>query len=330
MKLQVPFIQLPIRFDVERMTDDVRALGDDAWRPHPQKFPGNFSLPLISVRGDPDSDAIAGPMRPTKSLEQCRYLQQVLWRLGAVWGRTRLMKLSGGAEVSPHADINYYWRDRVRVHVPITTNPAVRFSCGEAEVNMAQGECWIFDTWRPHRVINPVACERVHLVADTVGSDLFWDLAARGRAPGLTLPNGWQAEEFDGNEAVGRTTNLDLESVNVPQVMTPWELRDHVNFILMHVEPHPQLANVQRQAARFMAGWQALWARHGESRAGWPAYRDALNAFTRTMETEATPLRLVNGMRFMATLRSMVLGVALADCNQESLPYEPRASAEAK
>jgi hypothetical protein len=69
MKLQVPFIQLPVRFDAERMASEVSALGDGAWRPHPQKFPGNYSLPLISVNGDPASDSIAGPMRPTSSLE---------------------------------------------------------------------------------------------------------------------------------------------------------------------------------------------------------------------------------------------------------------------
>lgn len=320
MKLQVPFIQLPIRFDAERLTGEVRALGSDAWRPHPQKYPGNFSLPLISVHGDPESDSIAGPMRPTENLERCRYLQQVLVRLGAVWGRTRLMKLSGGAEVTPHADINYYWRDRVRVHVPIITNPAVRFICGEAEVNMAQGECWIFDTWRPHRVINPVAYERVHLVADTVGGERFWDLAALGRAPGYGAPKGWLVKEFNGKEAADEQANLDFESVNVPQVMTPWELREHIHFILTHVEPDPQLAVVQRRATRFISSWQALWARYGENRDGWPAYREALNTFARNMEMQATSLQLANGMRFMATLRSMVLGVALADRSAEPRP----------
>lgn len=329
MKLQVPFIQLPIRFDAERLAAEVRALGDKAWRPHPQKFPGNFSLPLISVGGDPESDSIAGAMRPTKSLNQCSYLQQILERLGAVWGRTRLMKLTGGAEVAPHADINYYWRDRVRVHVPIITNPGVRFYCGESEVNMAGGECWIFDTWRPHRVINPVDDERVHLVADTVGSESFWDLAARGRVPGLGFSHDWEEEEFNGGAVSEESAELDFESVNVPHVMTPWELREHILFILTYVEPHSQLAIVQRQAARFISGWQALWALYGETRDGWPAYREALNTFTMSMERHAMSLRLVNGMRFMATLRSMVLAVALADQIEEPLSDEPRASPDA-
>ena len=63
------------------------------------------------------------------------------------------MRLSGHAEVTPHADIDYYLREHVRVHVPIVTQPTVRFACGDAEVNMAAGECWIFDTWRMHHVV---------------------------------------------------------------------------------------------------------------------------------------------------------------------------------
>lgn len=324
MQLRVPFVQLPLRFDAGRLVDEVARLGDGAWREHPQKYPGNFALPLISVDGDPGSDAIAGPMRPTEYLQQCPYLQHVLARLDAVWGRTRLMKLTAGAEVTPHADINYYWRDRVRVHVPILTHPLVRFICGEAEVNMAAGECWIFDTWRPHRVLNPVAQERIHLVADTVGSEAFWELAERGRTPGHGGFSDWHMEEIAPTTAFGTPPNLAFESVNVPQVMTPWELRNHIQFILDHVEPHPGLAPIQRQAARFVVGWQALWARYGESRSGWPAYREALDTFIERMEIQGASLQLTNGMRFLATLRSMVASVALADHRLQTPTGEQR------
>lgn len=326
MQLQVPFVQLPLHFDAELLLREVDALGPAAWREHPQKYPGNFALPLISVDGDPGSDAIDGPMRPTEHLRQCPCLRQVLARVGAVWGRTRLMKLEGGAEVTPHADINYYWRDRVRVHVPIKTRPEVRFICGDAEVNMAAGECWIFDTWRPHRVINPVAHERIHLVADTVGSEAFWDLVEQGHAPGRGAPSGWHMQAFAGGEDDNAAAALLLESTNVPLVMTPWELRNHIQFILDNVEPQPQLAAVQRRATRFMFDWRALWARYGEDREGWPAYRSALDEFAADAEPHAAGLRLVNGMGFISTLRSMVLGVALADHRAHPVPDEALAS----
>lgn len=320
MKLQVPFVQLPLQFDATRLAHEMHALGEAVWRPHPQKFPGNFALPLISVDGDPESDSIAGPMRPTPYLEHCPYLTQVLAKLGAVWGRARLMKLTGGAEVTPHADINYYWRDRVRVHVPILTQPAVRFLCGESEVNMGAGECWIFDTWRPHRVINAAERERVHLVADTVGSESFWGLVNHGRVPGLNTSGDWQASPVAALE--GSNSPLLLENVNVPRVMSPWELREHFAFILHDVAPHPQQQQIQSMAARLFVAWQALWAEYGDSEAGWPTYRIELDNFAAAIKQLAAEMHLINGMRLSQTLHAMVLKVALGDREQAVLPDE--------
>ncbi|MEO5811094.1 MAG: sulfotransferase [Rhodanobacter sp.] len=311
MKLQVPFIQLPLQFDAERMADEVAALGAAPWREHPQKFPGNFALPLIAVGGNSASDAVSGPMRPTPELLQCPYLQQVLSRLGAVWGRTRLMRLDAGAEVSAHVDINYYWRERVRVHVPIVTHQDVRFACGDAEVNMAAGECWIFDTWRLHRVRNTSRQTRIHLVADTVGSDSLGRLVGAGRAPGHGPFPGWRAERVEPQSAAA--SPLRLEAVNTPKVMTPWELREHLLFLLSETSPHPQLAVARQHTLHLCAIWQALWAEHGTDRAGWPAYRAVLDAYEQQMERSAVALELLNGALFMNTLRGMVLRVALDD-----------------
>lgn len=327
MKLQVPFVQLPLQFDADALAREVAGLDAGYWREHPQKFPGNFALPLISVDGDPDNDAVAGAMRPTPYLSECPYLMQVLSRLGAVWGRTRLMKLIGQAEVSPHADINYYWRERVRVHVPIVTRPTVRFICGDAEVNMAPGECWIFDTWRTHQVINAAEDERIHLVADTVGGGAFWDLVAAGRAPGNGAFAGWQAHSFPPGQE--RDPPLAYESHNVPAVMTPWELREHLFFLLGEVLPHPQKAAVQQAASRFAGIWQALWAQYGSEREGWQAYRKELDAFAQFMRGAADGLRLVNGAQLLNTLQAMILRVALADHGQTQNAFEPRQPAAA-
>ncbi len=327
MKLQVPFVQLPLLFDADALAREVLALGSDVWREHPQKFPGNFALPLISAGGDPESDATAGAMRPTEHLGRCPYLMQVLARLGAVWGRTRLMKLSGQAEVSPHADVNYYWRERVRVHVPILTRPTVRFLCGDAEVNMKPGECWIFDTWRQHRVINAADDERIHLVADTVGSLEFWDLVSQGRAPGHSSAPNWSAQVVA--PQAGERAALRYESVNTPDVMTPWELREHLNFLLRDLSPHPQAAAIHQIVGRFQTQWQALWSEFGTDRSGWPAYRQALNVIDRAIEQIAPDAEIVNGSMFMRVLRTMVLGIALADhppANADEPQWPPQAA----
>ena len=322
VKLPVPFIQLPLQFDAEALAHEIAAFGETDWREHPQKYPGNLWLPLIAAEGDSDNDSFKGPMRPTPYLLKCPYLMQVLSRIGAVWGRTRLMKLTGRAEVSPHFDINYYWRARARVHVPILTNPTARFLCGESEVNMAAGECWIFDTWSQHQVINGSDHERIHLVADTVGSDEFGELVRDGQMPGNHVPAGWHPE------AVAPTSELHpllrYESVNLPTVMTPWEMREHITFLFHEVHPHSQLESAKQVTSRFLAAWQALWSEYGTDPAGRPAYRKAMNSYEQWLKGSASSLRLVNGSSLLVGLRLMVLSVAVASEDHASSGDELR------
>lgn len=323
MKLQVPFIQLPLQFDAESLLAEVEALGEAAWKPHPLGYPGNDALSLIAVNGDPTNDDIAGPMRPTPLLLKCPYLMQVLDEIGAVWGRTRLMRLLGHAEVTPHADVSYYWRERMRVHVPILTQRTVRFICGEAEVNMAAGECWIFDTWRIHRVLNDAEYPRIHLVADTVGGAKFWQHVERGRTPGRAIP-GWQALRVAPNSQ--RKPELRFESTNVPDVMTPWELRAHLEFLLNEALPHPQLPRLQRLAAHFSLMWQSLWAQYGEAREGWPEYRAVLDGFAKEVQAAGAEIELRNGNRLSFSMAAMIFRVALADQQDGSKPEVRRES----
>lgn len=320
MQLQVPFVQLPLHFDAAVLAAEIDALGESPWRPHPQGFVGNSALPFIAAHGDPGSESTSGPMRPTPYLDRCPYLHEVLASLGAVVGRTRLMRLSGHAEASAHIDVNYYWRERMRVHVPITTQPTVQFHCGDAMINMKPGECWIFDTWRRHRVVNDAVLPRVHLVVDTVGGDGFWRMLANGRAHDADVP-GWQAQHVG---PTGERPALRLESTNLPVVMTPWELRDHIGFVLGEAVPNPRLAAVHQVCGLFLRHWQSLWALWGESREGWPEYREALDGFDRDLRQCAMQLALKNQGGVYETIQALVLRVALSDRQQVASAYEPR------
>ena len=322
MKLQVPFVQLPLKFDAEALAQEIEALDERAWRPHPQGYPGNSALPLVSVDGDPASDALRGPMAPTPFLGRCPYLMQVLASLDVVIGRTRLMRLAGQAEVSPHVDTAYYWWQRVRVHVPIVTQPTVRFNCGDAEVNMAAGECWIFDTWRMHRVLNDAERSRVHLVVDTVGGDGFTTLLMGGRPHNAPI-NGWQPRVVAPQSETPPL--LRFEKRNLPTVMTPWEVREYLLFLLNETLPHPQLQMMQSSAARLDRQWQALWACHGDDPEGWPEYRRALDAFLMQMrQGGATEAMMRNGTTLNAALSAGLARAALADVSAATEAGEPR------
>lgn len=304
-------MQLPLSFDAAALEAEVGAIESSAWRPHPQGYPGNDALTLVTTGGDPDSDAVAGPMRPTRHLERCPYLQQVLHSIGATWGRTRLMRLSGQAEVTPHVDVNYYWRERVRVHVPIVTQPTVRFTCGDAQINMRAGECWIFDTWRLHNVVNDHALPRIHLVADTVGGMGFWQLVARAR-PHTRVSADWQPVAVAPDPQ--SQPSLDFESENVPTVMTPWEMRAHVAFALSESLPHRNTPAIQQRLLTFVRDWHGVWSACGERRAGWPRYRALLDAARRDLlALGAADINLANTTALSQALDAWVFQVALAD-----------------
>nr|WP_298149616.1 sulfotransferase [uncultured Pseudoxanthomonas sp.] len=318
MKLQVPFIQLPVTFDAAALLAEVSAIEESAWRGRTARDDGNSALTLITTEGDPASDALSGRMRPTPWLDRCPYLGQVLEAVGATWGRARLMRLNGQAEVKAHVDINYYWRERMRVHIPIVTTPGVRFQCGDAEINMAAGECWIFDTWRRHRVLNEGSAQRIHLVADTVGGERFWDLLSEGRAPGQAYHGQWRPRLHP--PVPGKRAQLDFERVNAPTVMSPWEVREHLVFLLGECVADPRLGAIQAALLRFSRRWQALWACHGEDAAGRPRYQALLDATRRELlGLGADRIDLRNDVGFWHALNSHVFDMALAD---ESRPAQ--------
>ncbi len=316
MKLQFPFMQLPIQFDADELAREVLALDAACWRERMGGVAGNSALPLIAADGDVENEDLAGNMQPTPWLQRCPYILQVMETLGATWGRSRLMRLSGRSQLAAHVDTHYYWQERMRVHVPIVTTPAVRFHCGDAEVNMGAGECWIFDTWRRHGVVNTGEVDRIHLVMDTVGGEGFWKTIAEGARPvGVPgLPErAWQPR-FAGYDRAAASPRLDLESRNVPVVMTPWEVREHITFLLGEAVADARLAPIQRALSAFIRDWQAAWACHGEDRAGWPRYRGLLQALeAELLALGAHQVGLRNEAGLMYALTACIFAVALAD-----------------
>jgi LPS sulfotransferase NodH len=312
VRLGFPFIQLPLRFDAAALAGELAAIDESEWRPHPQGFPGNSALPLVAVDGDPDNDGLVGPMRPTAYLGRLPYLGDVLRSLGAVLGRTRLMRLSGQAEVNPHIDQAYYWAERMRIHVPIVTQPRVMFYCGDAAINMAAGECWIFDTWRLHRVHNDGDNVRIHLVADTVGGEAFWALMKQSR-PAQASKNGWPLREVPPGSVPD--VPLQFETVNVPRVMTPWELDTHLRFLFGEMQPHPAMNEAKRITLEFIRNWQATWSRFGDAIEGFPDFRRLIDEYVGQMRRFSGQLVLRNGLPFLKTATILAFNAALADGN---------------
>ena len=269
MRLDGPFLQLPISFCAETLADEVRALPLSAWQPHPGGFVGNEAVPLITP-GGALTDGFEGPMAATPPLLRCPYIMEIMAELGCVWGRSRLMGLAPRREVPAHVDSHYYWRTHHRLHIPVITNPGVSFTCGDETVHMAAGECWMFDSFRFHDVQNRGTEQRIHLVLDTVGGGRLFELIDTAKngatADGATLLRPGQRS----GDA------LTFEQVNAPKVMTPWEIRCHLGLVAEHAVPDPLLDKVMIRMDRFVDAWTAAWARFGADAEGLPTYRQLL------------------------------------------------------
>ena len=124
MRLAKPFIQLPFRFNVGRLTEEVNQFTHQSWMEHPNKLKGNSAIALVSKEGG-DNNEFDGVKKMTLHLQHCDYMQQCMAHFNQVLSRSRLMKLDAGCDVSTHVDFNYHWHNRVRIHIPIITNSNV-------------------------------------------------------------------------------------------------------------------------------------------------------------------------------------------------------------
>lgn len=266
MRLPQPFYQLPVLFDVARLQAEVEALPGEAWGPHPDRLVGNSAARLISV-GGAETDSVHGQMLPTRWLADMPYLRQVLAGFGVVWSRSRLMRLAPGAGVPEHADINYHWHTRVRLHIPIFTWPEVRFHCDGQSVHMAAGEAWIFDNWRRHHVENGAASARIHLVADTSGTAGFWRFAC-GQAPPRSQ---WPMVAWDPAAAPQLLTEGDQRSPVMPAAEVQLlidDLRGELTVAADTAEAQVRVQRFSRLLEDFVADWRQLCALHGVSGRG--------------------------------------------------------------
>lgn len=298
MRIGQPLLKLPIQFDGDVLAREAADLPAEAWLAHPQGFEANAAVPLVNPYGEM-RDAFVGPMSPTRYLEHCPYVMDVMRTLDSTWGRSRLMALGPGANVPPHVDMHYYWRTHLRIHIPVITNPGVLFHGGDDIVHMEPGECWLLDSFFRHTVENRGDEIRVHLVLDTVGSARLWDLIDRAL-------NGESREEFVAPGSV-EPRPIGFEQVNAPKVMTPWEISAHIAYLFTWISDETRIPAARRILDRFEMAWSGIWARYGEAEEGHPHYRQLLESVSEEMREECkAPIVLRNGRGLLEGLRQYV------------------------
>lgn len=311
MKLDTELYRLPLCFDAQRLEAELAGVDETAWQQVPPGELGEASLPLIAA---PDGSPV-GPLAPTPHLERCPYLRQVLASLTCVLGWTRLLRLPGPQDEAHAGDIGYYHVQRLAIHVPLRTAPEARWTCGDRGRHLAVGEAWVVDTWRPHRLCVPDGQHGVHLVAATVGSDRLWDLMAEAERPCAPPPHDLVTPRRLPFQP-GVAADLEVEQVNYPPVMSPWEQASLITLLVEELAVAPRAAGaamkLEALLERFHRRWRSLWARFGTNPAGRPAYAQALAQLRGQLTSFAGLLELSNGADAVAFLERCIVAPALS------------------
>ena len=182
-------LKLPLKFDVERLQNDLKKVLGVEWIDHfnIECYEGKWnSIPLYSSGGD-KINIIAltttnnKPVKETEFMQDCDYFREVLAHFNCPLISVRLLNLGPGAYIKPHKDYNLGYEDGCfRLHIPIVTNPKVKFILDDILLTMHQGECWYTNVNYTHSVSNEGDTDRIHLVIDGERNDwsdnLFFNL----------------------------------------------------------------------------------------------------------------------------------------------------------
>jgi hypothetical protein len=179
-------LRLPFAFDPAPLVRDLEGLADDDWIAHfvTSNFEGQWTV--IPLRGPAGarhpvqmiySDPAAQAFEDTPLLGRVPAIRLVLEALRCPLQSVRLMRLAPGSRIKEHRDPDLgIEHGTVRLHVPITTNPAVVFRLNGVPVVMAPGSVWYLRLCDPHSVANMGDCDRVHLVVDAAANEWLTDI----------------------------------------------------------------------------------------------------------------------------------------------------------
>jgi hypothetical protein len=136
---------------------------------------------------------------------------------------------------------------------------------------MVEGESWLFDSWRRHRVVNDSSISRVHLVIDLAGSSRFWRTVR-------TAPE-MQAIDVPFDESP--VSNLRTEQFPVAPVMAPGEMLAIVEQLLSDCEANPDnnpeiMTRYRHLLLDLVHDWREIWSLHGFAEPAFAHYRQIL------------------------------------------------------
>ena len=96
--------------------------------------------------------------------------------------RAMAAKLLAGGNILPHRDSHPSFGAGHRIHVPIITNPRVRFMIDGRPYQLEVGQAYEINNQKVHSVMNKGKEDRINFIFDYVTADVKAELSARAAA----------------------------------------------------------------------------------------------------------------------------------------------------
>jgi hypothetical protein len=129
--------------------------------------------PDIEIVKEPGWDRLAGAAIPLMHdiIERC-------YPKGGTIIRAMAAKLVAGGKIRPHRDSHPSFHHGHRIHVPITTNPRVRFIIDGRPYRFEVGQAYELNNQLMHSVANKGSADRITFIFDYVPPNVLGRVAA--------------------------------------------------------------------------------------------------------------------------------------------------------
>ena len=168
--------------DVAPLAEAIARQDSAAWNEHEQRqkdyevhrqtrsivllFAGLDNWPTIEVLKMPGWERLSGVAVPLMESIIARWYPP-----GGRIIRAMIARMPAGVRIDPHRDSHPSFACGHRIHVPIDTNPRVRFTVDGRPFNLQAGHVYEINNLKTHSVINKGATDRTHLIFDYVPLD---------------------------------------------------------------------------------------------------------------------------------------------------------------
>ena len=155
-------------FDVHRHTESIILLfiEIDEW-------------PTIAVKREAGWAQLADVAMPMIDDVVCAHYEP-----GGTIVRAVVAKLGPGGRIMPHTDSHPSFHAGHRVHVPLVTNPRVRFTLAGRPHALSEGRAYEINNQKPHSVMNNGSDSRIHFIFDYVPPPASAMRGPAGETPG--------------------------------------------------------------------------------------------------------------------------------------------------